>query len=162
VAQYSPTSIILAVNKAAAAGRFSAAGRLGRMLPDRQQSQTVVDLLSAIRRLPTLKDRLQKLTELAAFIPGNLLETAFAMASEFPITKRFSVAEYAKGDLLEYLRKKAGGAFVTSVAIEAGSAIDRISQDRSGKQGAIDIPPRTARWASIAAQCTNFGSAGTF
>lgn len=162
VAQHSPRSVMAAVNNAAAAGRYSAAGKLARILPDRQQAQAFVELLSAIRRLPTLKDRLQKLAELAAFIPVKHLETACTMASEFRVTNYFSVAEYAKADLIEYLRKKAGGAFVTSIAIQAGSTIDGIVQDRSGKQGGIDIPPRTALWASIAAQCTNFGAAGTF
>jgi hypothetical protein len=162
VALLDPGALRKAIDSAVSAGRFSTACKLAGLFTGRFQSLVIADILKRVEAIASLKDRLQAIADVAAFVPENLVEAASTIATAFRVSTRFSIAEYSRADIVEFLRKDNGRLFVSDAAVAAGTAISKILPIKGGNQSAIDIPSRTVRWSILAAQCGNPIAAGAF
>ena len=142
---------------AGAAGRFSPAAKMATLLPDRGRTKLFSELLDMIRGIASLAERLEALTQIAAYIPTSLLEDAVTIATHLVSSRRFWVADSVKSDILEYLGERNGPAFLPKAVVAAGKGILAAC-----KKEVLDLAPATSRWASIADQCANVAGAAAF
>jgi hypothetical protein len=161
VAANEPDRVTNIVRSAASAGRFSTACKLAAMLTGRPQLYAAQIVLTQVRAIPTLKDRLQAIADIAAYLPDPLLDQACEVAARINASARFSIAEYSRSDIIEFLRKSHGRTFVSKAAVDAGLAIQDVAQRPKPDATQLDIPASTVRWAGIASLCTDAVSAST-
>jgi hypothetical protein len=109
VAEIDTDRLCNVVRSAASAGRFSTACKLAAMLTGRPQSYAARIVLTQVNSIPTLKDRLQAITEIAAYLPDPLLDQACEIAAGFSASARFSIAEYSRSDIIEFRAKTTAG-----------------------------------------------------
>lgn len=142
---------------AGAAGRFSAAAKMATLLPERGRTKSFSELLDMIREVASLPERLEAITQIAAYIPTSLLEDATIIATNLGSSRRFWVTDAVKSDIIEYLRERNGPAFLPKSLVAAGKGILAAC-----KKEALDIAPATSQWASIANQCASVPAAAAF
>jgi len=142
---------------AGAAGRFSPAAKMSSLLPGRARTKSFSELLDMIRETASLPERLEAITQIAAYIPSSLLEDASTIATDVGSSRRFCVTDAVKSDIIEYLRERNGPAFLPKSVVAAGKGILAAC-----KKEALDIAPATSQWASIANQCASVPAAAAF
>jgi hypothetical protein len=157
VAKADANRIAESARLAGAAGRFSPAAKMASLLTERARTKLFGELLNMIRQVASLPERLEAISQIAAYLPPSALEDATTIANDLGSSPRFWVADSLSSEIIEYLRERKGPAFLPKVLVAAGKGILA-----AGKKEALDIAPATARWASIADQCASVPEAAAF
>jgi hypothetical protein len=159
--------VMTSARRAANAGRFLPAMKIAALLEEEPRNGVASEIIDIIQRTPSLESRVVAVTEIAAWVPVSLLDTAVRIAADVGSSPRFWMPDSVRADAVEYLKGRKGPAFLGTVLIDAGQAIaGTCHRGRSISflpfRESLDLSPATVRWADIASRCGNIADAGAF
>ncbi|SOE97713.1 hypothetical protein SAMN05414139_10871 [Burkholderia sp. D7] len=148
VAKSAPALASRVALRAISRGRFALAARVAVMLPERQAADVFSQLLDHVKKVPSVAERLQAVSQIGAYFPASVAASAWAIASSVNVSRGFWVIEFLREDIVEHVQSRQGSTFLSGAAVDSANAV--LQRVACGD----DVPALTARWAAIAGSKT--------